>query len=43
LISADKAGSKIVGVAYAEPPSEPADKVEIDAPIITNSGIELIN
>ncbi len=43
LISADKAGSKIVGVAYAEPPSEPADKVEIDAPIISDSGVELIN
>ncbi len=43
LISADSAGSKIVGVAHTEPPSEPADKVEIDAPIISDSGIELIN
>jgi hypothetical protein len=43
LISADSAGSKIVGVAHAEPTSEPTDKVEVDATIITNNGIELIN
>jgi hypothetical protein len=43
LISADIAGSKIVGVAHAEPPSESTDKVEVDVTIITNNGIELIN
>jgi hypothetical protein len=43
LISDDRAGSKIVGVAHTEPPSEPADKVEIDAPIITNNSIKIIN
>jgi hypothetical protein len=43
LISADSASSKIVGVAHAKPASEPPDKVEIDAPIISDSGVELIN
>jgi len=43
LISTDSVDSKIVGIAHAELPSEPTEKVEIDAPIISDSGIELIN
>jgi len=43
LISTDSAGSKIVGVAHTEPPSEPTDKVEVDATIISDSSIELID
>ncbi len=43
MLPAPQDCSKIVGVAHAEPPSDPADKVEIDAPIISDSGIELIN
>ncbi len=43
MISTDCAGSKIVGVAHTEPPSEPADKIEVDAAIISDSSIELID
>ncbi len=43
MISADSAGSNIIGVTHAESPSESTDKVQIDESIITNNGIELIN
>jgi len=33
----------IVGVAYAEPPGEVAHEVEIDAPVIADSSIKIIN
>jgi len=35
-------GNNVVGVAHAEPPSEPSDKVEVDASIISDIGTELI-
>ena len=43
MISTDSAGNKVVGVAHAEPPRELANEVEIDAPVISDSGIELID
>jgi hypothetical protein len=33
----------IVGVAHAEPPGEVAHEVEIDAPVIADSSIKIIN
>ena len=33
----------IVGVAHAEPPREVANEVEIDAPVIADSGIKIID
>ena len=43
MISTDSAGNKVVGVAHAEPPSELANKVEVNAPIISDSSMEFID
>ncbi len=43
LISTDSAGNKVVGAAHADPPSELANEVEIDALVISDSGIEVID
>ena len=44
MISTDRAGNKLVGIAHAKPPCEvAANEIEVDATIITNSSIELVD
>jgi len=43
LIRTYSASSMIVGVAHAEPPGEVGHEVEIDAPVIADSSIKIIN
>ena len=39
LISTDSAGNKVIGVGHTEAPRELTNEVEIDAPVISDSGI----
>ena len=43
LISTGSAGNKVVGAAHTESPSEFVNEVEIDALVISDSGIEVID
>jgi len=43
LLRTYSASSMIVGVAHAEPPGEVAHEVEIDAPVIADNSIKIIN